>query len=411
MAIYAYKAKKGPGEIVSGEVEAPSQEIAVEKLTQMGLTPVSVAEQGRGHPMRGHPTSDTAGRSRVSAHASSGDIDIFTRQLASLIRAGVPVLRALSLIVSQTENRTLKAVADDLSGQIRDGRMLSEAMSKYPHIFNGLYISMLKAGEKGGVLDEVLYRLAEYREREDELRRKIRAAAAYPVFVLVVGIISVFVMLTFFLPKLLSIFTDMSQLPLPTRMLKQISDFMSANWLWVLIGMVTFFALFTGGRPGGKRKILLDAVKLNVPFIKKFVKQVEIARFSRTLGLLFKNGISVHESLQLATETLDNELLKEQLNGARNDILNKGQTLSASLKKINVFPAFAVNMIAVGEEGGRLEESLAEIANVYEREVEQSIKIMTALLEPILILAVGAVVGFIVFAMLLPIFNIGVVAK
>ncbi|MFA6356489.1 MAG: type II secretion system F family protein [Candidatus Omnitrophota bacterium] len=415
MPFYTYKAKSGPDKVVSGEIEAASQDAAVEKLGEKGLTPVSVteayaAEPFGGHPARSHPTPSDAGR-HLAGWPRSGDIDIFTRQIASLIKAGVPVLRALSIIVSQTESKPLKAVVDDLSTQIRDGRMLSESMSKYPRIFNGLYISMIKAGEKGGALDEVLYRLADYREKEDELRRKIQAAAAYPVFVMVVGIISVFVMLTFFLPKLMGIFSDMSQLPLPTRMLKQASDFMSANWVWFIIGSIFVIAVFFRSKPGGKRKMFFDAVKLNIPFVRRFVRNVEIARFSRTLGLLFKNGISVHESLQLATDTLDNGLLRAQLGTARDELLNKGQTLSASLKKINMFPVFAVNMIAVGEEGGKLEESLAEIANVYEKEVEQSIKIMTALLEPVLILAVGAVVGFIVFAMLLPIFSIGLGAK
>lgn len=419
MPFYTYKAKSGPDKVLSGEIEAVSQDAAVEKLVEKGLTPVSVAEAyaagaDSGGRSGGRSAAQGAERPRLSllsTHAASGDIDIFTRQIASLIRAGVPVLRALSIIVSQTESKPLKAVVEDLSAQIRDGRMLSESMFKYPRVFNGLYISMIKAGEKGGALDEVLYRLADYREKEDELRRKIQAAAAYPLFVMAVGIVSVFVMLTFFLPKLMVIFTDMSQLPLPTRMLKQASDFMSANWIWSVIALIFIAAIFSRSKPGGKKKMAFDAVKLHIPFVRRFVRNVEIARFSRTLGLLFKNGISVHESLQLATDTLDNELLRSQLESARDDLLNKGQTLSASLKKINLFPVFAVNMIAVGEESGKLEESLAEIANVYEREVEQSIKIMTALLEPVLILAVGAVVGFIVFAMLLPIFSIGLGAK
>ena len=413
MAIYAYKAKSGPDKIVDGEIEAPSQDIAVEKLTQMGLTPVNVNEKTTAGGQRiADRKGKSAGRYTLNAaRARSQDIDIFTRQLASLIRAGVPVLRALSLISTQTETRSLKNVVEDLSDQIRNGKMLSESMAKYPNIFNGLYISMLKAGEKGGVLDEVLYKLAEYRENEEELRRKIQSAAAYPVFVIIVGVITVFVMLTFFLPKLIGIYGDASQLPLPTRMLKDISSFMQANWIWILAVIVFVFVALFRTKPGSKKKYIFDVLKLNIPLVKRFVRNVEISRFSRTLGLLFKNGISVHESLELAAETLDNEAMKEKLGRVRSEILNKGSTLSASLKNAGVFPAFAVNMIAVGEEGGRLEESLAEISIVYEKEVEQSIKIMTALLEPVLILVVGAVVGFIVFAMLLPIFNIGITVK
>lgn len=414
MAIFLYKAKKGPDEIVNDKIDAPSQEKAIEELVQMGLTPISVVEKNAGPSYGGTPYRKV-GRPPVGwphqLAARSQDIDILTRQLASLIKAGVPVLRALSLIFEQTENKGLRQVAGNLEEQIRDGKMLSEAMSKFPHIFNNLYVSMVKAGEKGGVLDEALYRLAEHREREQEIRRKIQTAAAYPLFVIIVGIITVFVMLTFFLPKLTGIFESMQNLPLPTKILINISTFMNKNWYWFILVFTALVAVFLGNKQGSKKKLFFDVIKLHMPFVKDFVKNSEISKFARTLGLLFKNGISVHESLQLAADTLDNEALRSDLNQARSEILNKGSTLSASLKKINIFPAFAVNMIAVGEEGGKLEESLAEISNVYDREVEQSIKVMASLLEPILILAVGLVVGFIVFAMLLPIFSIGVAVK
>lgn len=414
MPVYIYKAKRGPEEIVSAEIEAASQDNAVTKLIEMGLSPISVVEKKVGEPgVSGQRSAAKIERrisqTRVSVRAQ--DIDIFTRQLASLIKAGVPVLRALSLILKQTNNKALKEVAAELGNRIRDGKMLSEAMDKFPGVFNNLYISMIRAGEKGGVLDEVLYRLAEHREKEQEVKRKIQAAIAYPLLVICVGIVTVFVMLTFFLPKLIGIFENIQSLPLPTKMLIGISGFMHNNWHWFLI---TFFFIATislGAKSGSKKRLLFDAVKLHMPFMKDFVRNAEISKFARTLGLLFKNGISVHESLELAADCLDNDALRARLAEARSDILSKGLTLSASLNKIDIFPPFAVNMIAVGEEGGRLEESLTEIANVYDREVEQSIKVMTSLLEPILILAVGTVVGFIVFAMLLPIFNIGTAMK
>lgn len=414
MPTYIYKAKKGPKEVLQGEIEANSQDSAVSKLIETGLTPVSVVEKGtdRLSVEGGRPAPKTAARKpKTDVGAKSQEIDIFTRQLASLIKAGVPVLRALSLIVSQTQHKTLKEVVAELEHQIREGSLLSDSMSGYPRIFNSLYISMIKAGEKGGALEEVLYRLAEYREKEQELKRKIQAAITYPVFVVVVGAITVFIMLTFFLPKLAGLFESIQKLPLPTRILMGTSSFMHDNWYWFIMAFVLIWALLARGKAGSKKKFLIDFVTLRLPVMKDFVKNNEIAKFSRTLGLLLKNGISVHESLQLATDTLDNEALKDKLNLAKQEILNKGSTLSASLKKIDLFPVFAVNMIAVGEEGGHLEESLAEIANVYEREVEQSMKIMASLLEPILILIVGGIVGFIVFAMLLPIFNIGLGVK
>ena len=406
MPTYIYKAKKGPGEVVKGEIEADSEDHAVGKLERMELVPVTVVEKGGTEKEGPIPESRTPGIRSVGIRTR--DIDIFTRQLASLVRASVPILRTLSLISQQTENRALKNVVNDLKEQVKDGRVLSEALERYPRLFNNLYLSMVKSGERVGALDEVLYKLTEHREKEEELRRKILAAMAYPLLVIVVGIATIFAVLTFFLPKLTGLFESMRQtLPMPTKILIGMSEFMSGNWHWFLIALVFVIAIFGRVKTGSKKKFLFDMIKLHMPFVRKFVKNAEIARFARTLALLLKSGLPVHESLHLATDTLDNDVLRERLRQAGREIVNQGSALSNSLKKINIFPDFAINMIAVGEEGGRLEGSLSEIANVYEKEVEQAIKIMTSLLEPLLILAVGVVVGFIVFAMLLPIFNIG----
>jgi len=410
MPIYIYKAKKGPKETVEGEIEVDSQEQAVTKLEEMGLVPVSVVEKSVSQ-LTGKLVTQLSQQTDF-IRVRKQDIDTFTRQLASLIRAGVPVLRALSLVSEQTQDRVLKNVLRDLKDQVRDGRMLSEAMARYPNIFNNLFLSMVKSGEKGGVLDEVLYRLAEHYEREEEIRRKIQAALAYPLLMIMVGVGTVFIMFTFFLPKLIDMFERIGEtLPLPTRILIGVSDFMSSNWLWFIIALILIITIFGRVKPGSKKKFLFDMVKLHLPFIQRFIKNAEIAKFARTLGLLLKSGLPVYESLRLATDTLDNDALKMSLVSAGKEIINQGSTLSVSLKKIALFPEFALNMIRVGEEGGRLEESLTEIAYSYEREVEQAIKIMTSLLEPLLILTVGAVVGFIVFAMLLPIFNIGAMAR
>ena len=407
MPIYIYKAKKGPVEIINGQIEADSQEHAVTKLGEMGLVPVSLTDIVKAaRPQAGGVAPQVTGLVRLNAQA----IDTFTRQLCSLIKAGVPVLRALSLISRQTENKELALVSSDLEKQIKEGRMFSEAIAKYPKIFNNLYVNMVKSGEKSGALGDVLFNLAEYREREQEVRRKIQAALAYPLLMLVVGIGTVFVMLTFFMPKFISLFENMKQsLPLPTKILIGISRFMSGNWYWLLMALIVVFAIFGRAKQASKKKFFLDLLKLHLPLVKEFIRKAEIAKFSRTLGLLIKNGISVCEGLDLATDVLDNDALKESLSRARLDIINKGCSMSDTLKAIDIFPSFAVNMIAVGEEGGKIEGALKEISDVYDREVDQSVKIMTSLLEPILILVIGSIVGFIVFAMLLPVFNIGVV--
>jgi len=417
MPIYIYKAKKGPKEIVNGEIEADSESGAVSKIEGMGLMPMAVAAKDAARaraPVAEAPEELSPVREKTKAppravlRARPRDIDVFTRQLATLVRTNVPMLRSLTLIADETENKGFKGVVSDLERQVKEGKMLSEAMERYPGIFNNLYLNMVKSGEKGGVLDEVLRRLAEHREKAEEIRRKIQAAMAYPALMISVGIVTIFVMLTYFLPKLTGLFENMKQaLPLPTRILMGISGFMSANWYWFVIVLVFAVVVLGKIKPGSKKKLFFDMMKLHTPIIKKLVKNGEVAKFSRALELLLKNGIPIYESLELATDTLDNDALRDRLRGVQADIMGKGSTLSESLKKIDIFPRFAVNMIAVGEESGKLDDSLAEIGDAYEREIQQAIKLITTLLEPLLILVVGAVVGFIVFAMLLPIFDVG----
>ena len=417
MPIYNYKAKKGPKEIVEGEIEAVSQDEAVARLEEMKMVPISVSIKGAAPAQPAATTRRESVKEPESAPSlltgvRVKDIDTFTRQLASLIKASVPVLRALTLISEQTESGALKAVVSDLAKQVKEGKMLSEAMEGYGKFFNNLYINMLKSGEKTGAIDSVLAGLADYREKEQEIRRRVQSAMAYPVLMIMVGIGTVFVMFTYFMPKLIGLFENMKQaLPLPTRILIGISDFMSGNWYWILAGLVITGVVIGRSKAGGKKKFLFDTLKLQMPVVKDFVKNAEIARFTKTLKLLLGSGIAMHESLELAGNTLNNDALKAKLGGVSQEIVSQGASLSDSLKRVDVFPQFAINMIAVGEEGGKLEDSLGDISLTYERELEQAIKIATSLLEPALILIVGGLVGFIVFAMLLPIFDIGMMGQ
>lgn len=438
MPTFVYKAKRGPEKFEDGEITAASQDQAILKLEDMGLSPISVVEKEtkpsdeiRGHregvpsPLAllkasGEPSRTThkaGGDQRLkqglqSIKVRTKDVDTFTWQLASLVRARVPILRALSLITKQTENTSMRTVVHELEKQVRDGKTLSDGLRQFPRIFNNLFVNIVKSGEQGGALHEVLYRVAEYREKEQAVKRRIQAAMAYPLVMIVVGSGTIFLMLAVFLPKFIDLFANMrEELPAPTKVLIGISSFTSENWHWFIIALILVFAVFGRVKPSSKKKFFLDMMKLHIPVVKKLVRDAEIAKFSRTLGLLLKNGLSVYESLQLATDTLENEALRSQLTAAGEEIVQQGSSLSSSLNKIKIFPEFAVNMIAVGEEGGKLEESLSGIANAYEKEVDQAVSVMTSLLEPFLILFIGAVVGFIVFAMLLPVFNIGLGAK
>lgn len=419
MPVYDYKAKRSPTETVEGQIHAVSEEEAVHKLSEQGLVPVHV-EAGQPGLQGLSPARPAARKRQEAREGASGaglkdstrlktsEVDKFTRQLATLVRTSVPILRALSLIADQPASDNTKAVIRDLSEQVSRGRPLSEAMRKYPRTFDNLYLSMVYAGESGGALDVTLGRLADHREKEQEMRRRIQAALAYPAFVVGAGAVTVFAVLTFFLPRVVDLFRNLQQeLPWPTRVLIGTTDFMSAHWPWIVIAVVLLAAIVSRNRPGSKKKMLTDLFKLSVPGVKALILNSEIAKFARTLGMLISNGISIHKSLDLATGTIQNDVLRGKIEHVSDEIVSKGSTLSSSLSKTGVMPDFAVNMVIVGEESGELESALDEVANVYEREVEQAVKLMMALLEPVLILLVGGVVAFIVFAMLLPIFDIG----
>jgi type II secretory pathway component PulF len=336
-------------------------------------------------------------------------VDRFTRRLATLVRTNVPLLRAMSLIEEQAgSSPNLGKVVTDLREQVKQGRQLSEAMAKFPKVFDQLYVSMVFAGERGGVLDETLAKLAEHREKELETRRRIQAAMAYPSFVVAVGILTVFVVVTFILPKVMPLFETLdSDLPWSTNVLIWTVGFMRGYWPWIVIAVALFALVLGRGDTGSRRRQVADLFKLHMPVVKTLVKNAEIAKFARTLALMVRSGISVQEGLQLATATVGNAVFRDKVGAVGKDIVNRGATLSTSLARSGLFPSFAVNMVGVGEESGELADALQEVAAVYDQEVEQSVKLLVSMLEPALIILVGGVVAFIVFAMLMPIFDLG----
>ena len=397
MSIYAYKAKDGPGRTVQGEVDAASRAGAVAAIDDLGYSPVWVREKRVAKGRRGS----------LARRVRERDVTVFTNQLASLTRSGVPILRALSTIRDQTENARLAAIVGRLEATIRDGSMLSGAMGRYPKLFPELYVNMVRSGESAGVLDRVLTRLAEARDKEEDIRRKVRAALAYPALVLGVGGVTVFALLSFFLPRVMELFEDYRELPLPTRILVEISRFFEESWYWVLLVLALVLAVLSRLSSFAAGRAALDSAKLRLPVLGRAVLYAEIARFARTFSLLLEAGIPVESSLSLSADTLNNTALRAEVEAVKKETVEQGAPISGGLKRSRLFPAFVANMVAVGEEAGRLDESLTEVALFYEKEVDVQSRLLTSLLEPILILVVGALVGFIVAAMLLPIFEIG----
>lgn len=403
MAKFSYKAKKGPQEIIEGTVEAGTKDEAIDKLSQMGYVPVQIKEYKEAAVQK---VSKQVPHLRLFSRVRSRDLTIITSQLASLVKSKVTLLEAMRIVSEQTENPHLKKIVVHIQEELRDGKTLSEGLTRYPDIFPPLYINMIRSGESGGILEESLMRLANFREEEEALKAKIGSALAYPIFIVIVGIITVFALLIFAIPRLISLFDEIGQtLPLPTRILISLSDKIRVHWYWLII-IVTFFIIIGRGVIK-KKKLAVDKLKLRLPLLGTLIKKTELARFSRIFKVLLANGIPVFQAVEIAPLTLSNEIFKMELEKVRKDIVD-GLQLGESLKKSNSFPRFMTNMLAVGEKGGNLERALAEVASFYEREVDRTAKIVTSLLEPVIILIMGLVVGFIVFAMLLPIFQINI---
>jgi type II secretory pathway component PulF len=399
MPVYLYKAKDGPGRVVTGTLKEDSRPAVIARLGAMGYSPVSIEEQAAG-------ASVAPGRWRFVRRPGKRDVTVFTRQLASLLKAGVPILRSLSTIREQSENPVFARVVDDLEARIQDGGMLSDALERHPRLFSSLYVNMIKAGEWGGVLDGVLSRLAVVREEEEETRRKVQAAVAYPVLILTVGLVTVFVLLAFFLPRVLALFQNVQTLPLPTRILMGVSRFFSETWPWLLAALAVL--ALTARRLLGieKGRMRFDRFKLRIPVLRHFIVYAELSRFCRTLALLLNAGVNIDKALELSMATVQNRVLRQDLDQARRDTIQQGLPFSGGLRRSVWIPVYVGNMAVVGEEGGHLDEALQEVSSFYEKELDLRMRLMTSLLEPLLILGIGVLVGFIVAAMLLPIFNL-----
>lgn len=423
MPTYAYKAKKGPAEWVEGQIDAPSRDHAVRRVSELGFVPVQVLEiasrlasseaAAQAEATREAETK-VAQKARfpLFARIRSKDITTFTRQLSILFRSQVPILQSFSILRDRSSNLKMKEMIESLYQDVKDGKPLSQALQKYPDAFPSFYLAMIRSGELSGKLEAILEGLTKFREKEEEFHRRVRGAMAYPIFLLVAGILTIFILLTFVLPRLLVLFKDMeATLPLPTRILMEISDFLSKTWPAFLGIAITGLVLFlTQGRVRRGIKKMLDRIGLRLPLFGSLARNTDMERFTRTLCLLLRSGIPIVQAVESSVSTLDNGDIQKEFHGVSDDML-KGMPLSAALSKIPSFPAFIRDMIAVGEEGGRLEEILEEVANSYAAEIEELTKLVTALLEPMLILVLGIIVGFIVAAMLLPIFQLNMAVQ
>ncbi|MDD5617728.1 MAG: type II secretion system F family protein [Candidatus Omnitrophica bacterium] len=395
MPKYFYKAYALSKEKKEGIVEAENKQQALVKLDSSCLFPLGV-----------ELVSDNKGNVVKAGRVKSKDIVIFTRQISNLLEAGLTISNAIALIARQKLNPHLQLVIGRLKSDLKEGMMFSEALSQHPRIFPKLYIALVKSGESGGFLEEIMNKLAGFLENEEEVKTKIKSAMAYPVFIAVMGLATIFILLAFVIPKLTLVFEDVGQiLPLPTQILVGISNLLNKYfWISVLAAALTVFVVNRILR-NPKYIISFDKFKLQTPIIGKIIIRREMERFCRVLAMLLSNGLTIMPSLEIVSAIIENSILRKEIISIRLLVKN-GLSLDEAMAKSKYFPVSLIDIISVGGETGNLENVLSKIAITYDKEIDRDTKTFISLLEPAMILIMGSIVAFIVVAMLLPIFQI-----
>jgi type II secretion system protein F len=404
MSIFSYKASDYNGKIVKGFLEAADDKGVVTKLDSMGYIPIRIALAGKEKRKIHLDLSDLL--SNIFRRVSGKDVMLFTQDLATLLGAGLPVDRSLAILTEVTEKEKFKEIIHDILKTVQGGSYLSDALSKYPRVFSKFYVNMVRAGEAGGVLEPVLIRLGMFLETSQDLKDYIISAMVYPLFLVLVGGASIIVLLTFVIPKFSLIFSDLgAAIPISTQILLGLSSLIRNYW-WVMAISIFFLYYFFwrySRTPEGKFNI--DKQKIRSPIIGDLIVKIEVARFARTLGTLIRSGVPILQALTLVKDIIGNRVIAASMDDIREKV-QKGDRLSKPLNAIGYFPSLAIQMITVGEETGRLDEMLLKVAENYEKIVKSMIKRFIGLLEPLMILIMGLLVGFIVISMLMAIFSI-----
>lgn len=397
MPLFAYTAIDPSGRTVRSTMDADNEQLVLAKLRDQSLHCTEIKRTNKAAK-----TGGGFGRKKLKPKS----IVVFSRQFATMIDAGIPILRCLDILSGQMKDPAMKEAIVTVTQDVKSGMALNEAMVKHPHVFNKLYVNMIRAAEIGGILDKILDRLAEFLEYEAEIKGKIKGAMMYPVLVLIFSQLMLFVLFSFVLPKFKEIFTGMDvELPPVTAALFRFGDFMQANWwLIILFGIGAFFS-FKAWAKTPKGRFQVDYLKLKVPIVGELALKMSIARFTRTFGTLINSGVPMLRSLEIVGETLGNAVLANAIDQTRISI-REGQKLSQPFFQSGLFPTMVTTMIDIGEESGRLSEMLVKIGDFYDQEVEATVKGLTSMIEPMLIIFLGCVVGFIAISIMTPIFKL-----
>lgn len=396
MSRYEFTAQSADHQVVLGHIEALSKEVAIDLIIKQGYRPISITKAARKIELL----------SLLKPRVKSGDLVIFTRQLSTMVSAGVPLLRALNTLNEQSGNRTMKEVLGAVVKDIQSGSSLGDAFSKHPKVFSDVYVNMVRAGEAGGILDDILKRLAVQQEKNDSIKKKVKSAMTYPIILLIITIGAFFGLMLFVIPTIGKILLDLggpdAQLPMLTQVMLGMSTFMVSRWYIILAAsvIVIFGSRTYFKTKNGKRNLHYTIV--HVPILGTIIRKVAVARFTRTFSSLIGAGVNILETLRVTGNSIGNEAFKEEIEKSAAAV-TAGQPLSQALAKSSLFPGIVPQMLAVGEETGQTAEILLKIADFYEEEVDATIASISSIIEPVMIVIMGGMVGLVAVSVMGPI--------
>lgn len=397
--VYIWEGKTRQGSVQKGELAASSKDEVIALLRKQNILPINVSAKPKDIKMQ-----------LFAEKITDKDVVILTRQLATMIDAGLPLVQCLDILGSQTENKALAKVVAQVRTDVESGATFADALKKHPKVFDNLYVNMVAAGEAGGILDTILQRLAAYMEKFAKIKRQVKSAMIYPAVIVFVAVAVVSLLMIVVVPMLAGMFADMGQaLPWPTRIVITISNFLKSFWWLMIIAIVGFFIGLRQFRKTEKGLTLTDGIALKVPVFGSLIQRVSVAKFTRTLGTLLTSGVPILEGLLIVSRTAGNKIVEMAVLTTRQSV-SEGKTLAEPLSKAKVFPPMVTQMIAVGEATGALDNMLNKIADFYDEEVDSAVAALTALLEPMLMIFLGVTVGFVIIAMYMPIFQMGALA-
>jgi general secretion pathway protein F len=407
LALYTWSGYTEKGKGSSGMIDASSIREAKLKLRTQGVFVSTIAEEspGLGHPLKDISLRGILGRVRME------DLTVATRQLSTLVGASIPLVDALSALYEQTDSPAMKKTIAQVRDSVNEGLAFADALAQHKRVFPDLYVNMIRSGEASGALDVVLLRLAEFMEGQHRLRSRIASAMLYPLFLLGISLLVLMYLLTAVVPKVVGMFESMKQtLPLPTRILIAVSEFFASAWWIMAIAAVVAVVLLLRWKKTERGALKFDRFVMGLPIFGSIYKKVSVARFSRTLGTLLTSGVPIIESLRIVKAVLQNKIMESAIEDSIAEVMD-GSSIAAPLKKSGVFPPILIHMISVGEKSGSLEEMLMKAADAYEGDVETTISGLTSLLEPLMIVIMGLIVGFVVLSILMPMLEMSTIVR